>query len=314
MKQSTKNQEPRTVANATTNQAPSTKNQEHDDLPVVVYRPHQRHEMSWFACWAEMSRNIWAARELVWQLFKRDFTAGYKKSFVGVAWVLVSPIMGIISWVFLWKTGLYNPGESDVPFPVYVLLGNCMWGLFMGFYDAAGGTLAAGGALMLQVKFPHEALLFKQLAMFLANFLLSFITNIVVMLLFGVMPSWGLLALPLVALPLFFLGAAMGLIVAMIRVVAFDLDRIIGIAMQFLKYTTPIIFTNKVPSPLIQAIIKYNPLTYLVCSARDMVLHGTVYNSAWGIYSACVGVCFVFFMIAWRLFYVSEHQLVERMI
>ena len=59
-----------------------------------------------------------------------------------------------------------------MPTEVYLLLGSTMFGLFTGFYGAASGTLQAGGALMMQVKFPHEALLFKQLAIFLANFLL----------------------------------------------------------------------------------------------------------------------------------------------
>ena len=52
-----------------------------DDDRITVYRPNMRHEHGWFECWAVMARNVWGARELIWQLFKRDFFAGYKKSF-----------------------------------------------------------------------------------------------------------------------------------------------------------------------------------------------------------------------------------------
>jgi ABC-type polysaccharide/polyol phosphate export permease len=57
-----------------------------------------RHELGLFRTWAVMARNVWGARELIWQLFKRDLLAGYKKSFIGMAWLFISPLMGIVSW------------------------------------------------------------------------------------------------------------------------------------------------------------------------------------------------------------------------
>lgn len=282
--------------------------------PLTLYRPNMRHEMGWWHSWTVMARNIWGARELIWQLFKRDFFAQYKKSFVGFFWIFVAPIMGIVSWVLLWKTNIYNPGETEVTFPVYVLVGQSAWGLFMGFLSSARSTLHAGGTLMLQVNYPHEALMFKQIASQLANYMLTFVTILAAMFLFGVMPSWGIFLYPLVALPLFFLGAALGLIISMISVVAVDINNIINLGIGFLIWTTPIRYSDKDPHPLLAAIIRYNPLTYLVCSARDMILHGRFYRGRADLYFACAGVSLLLFLLAWRLFFVSENKLIERMI
>ncbi|MDA0990799.1 MAG: hypothetical protein O3A51_08615, partial [Verrucomicrobia bacterium] len=176
---------------------------------VTVFRANQRHELSMLQTWAVMCRNIWTARELIWQLFKRDFLAGYKKSFLGLTWMFVQPIMGIIPWVFAWKANLYSPGEMDIPFPVYILVGKSMWGVFTAFYQAASATMDAGKALFQQVNFPHDALLIKTTASSLPGLFFTMVTILVVMMAYGVVPSvWGL-ALPLVMLPLFFLGAAM---------------------------------------------------------------------------------------------------------
>lgn len=229
---------------------------------ITVYRPNMRHELGWFRTWVVMSRNIWEARELIWQLFKRDFFAQYKKSFIGFTWIFFSPIMGIVSWLFLKQAGVMDPGDLDIPYTPYVLLGTSMWGLFMGFFKAANNTLMSGKALVQQVNYPHEALLFKETAQILANFVLSFIVNIVVLLVFKVVPGWGLLAFPLVALPLFFLGAAIGLVTSMLSIVAVDISKIVTIGMGFLMYLTPLIYTNKIPNPLAQHVIKWNPLTY----------------------------------------------------
>jgi lipopolysaccharide transport system permease protein len=110
-------------------------------------------------------------------------------------------------------TGILNPGEVGIPYPAYVLISSSIWGLFMGFYGAAAGTLGAGGGFIMQVKYPHEALLIKQVAQHLANFSITFVINIIVLLLFQVVPSWGILLFPIMIIPLFLLGGAIGLII-----------------------------------------------------------------------------------------------------
>lgn len=279
---------------------------------ITIYRPNQRHDLGFIETWVVMARNIWSARELVWELFKRDFLAGYKKSFMGFTWIFITPILGIVSWVFLQKTGMLKPGEMDIPYPAYVLIGTSMWGLFIGFFQWSSMTLQSGQALVMQVNFPHEALLFKATAQHVAQFVITFGMNIIVLILFGVMPSWGILLFPFVALPLFFLGSAIGLTVSMIAVVAMDISRGIGLVMGLMMYLTPVIYSRDVDNSLVQLLIKWNPLTYLVCSCRDIIIHGRLYDNTGYFISA--GLSLVLFLISWRLFYVSEDKLVERMI
>lgn len=282
------------------------------DGGITIYRPNQRHELGLFRTWAVMARNVYRSRELIWQLFKRDFFAAYKKSFVGFTWIFVAPIMGVVSWVFLKETSILQPGDVGIPYTAYVIVGSSMWGLFMGLYTSARGTLSAGKELVMQVNYPHEALLFKQAASRLANFSLTFVVIIVVLLVFKVTLRWTILLFPLVALPLFMLASALGLILSMVSIVAVDVNRIFNRGLGLLMYATPIIYTNKVPSPFVQQVIKYNPLTYLVCSARDIVIYGELYEPRG--YFICAAASLVFFVISWRLFFVSEDKIIERMI
>jgi hypothetical protein len=67
---------------------------------IVEYTPYARAQTSWPATWVIMFKNMWKSRELIYQLFRRDFLMAYKKSFFGVSWILISPIMGIVSWVY----------------------------------------------------------------------------------------------------------------------------------------------------------------------------------------------------------------------
>ncbi len=282
------------------------------DLEITVYRPNQRHELGFLKTWAVMVKNILKSRELIWQLFKRDFLASYKKSFIGITWIFISPIVGIISWVFLQKTGMLLPGEVEIPYPAYVLIGTTMWGLFMGFFESAGATLTAGQALIMQVNYPHEVLLFKQTAQQMANFSIAFVMNIIVIIAFGIIPSWGIILFPFVILPLFFLGAAIGLITSMISAVTMDINKILTMGIGLLMYITPIIYSNRIENQIVQSLIKWNPLTYLVCSARDIIIYGRLYDTTG--FFICSAISLILFLISWRLFYVSENMIIERMI
>lgn len=279
---------------------------------ITIYRPNMRHDIGLFSTWGVMGRNLWGARELIWQLFRRDFFGRFKRTFLGVTWIFVAPLLGIISWVFMQRTGLLQPGDVGIPYPAYVLIGSTMWGLFMGFYGSAAQTLTSGKSLVMQVSYPHEALLFKQTAQHVSDFVLTLLVNIIVLLFFKVVPCWQIVFFPLVALPLFFLGAALGLVVAMINIVAVEIGRVVGIVMGLLIWITPIIYADNVMSPLVRRLIKWNPLTYLICSCRDIIVYGRLYNAH--VYFVCAGVSLLLFMVSWRLFYVSEHKLIERMI
>ena len=277
-----------------------------------ISEPNQRAKTGFVESLVIMIRNIVKSRELIFQLFKRDFFAVYKKSFLGIGWLIISPIVGIISWVFMNYTGVLNPGDVGIPYPAYVLLSTSIWGLFMGFYGSATGTLGSGNGFIMQVRYPHEALLVKQTAQHLVNFSISFIINILVLLIFGVIPSWWILFFPILILPLFFLGSAIGLITGVVSVVAVEFQRIVDAFFGFLIFLTPIIYSSDISSPILKKIIFYNPLTYLIGAVRDVIIYGRYDH--WPEYLWALIVSIGLFIISCRLFYVSEEKVVEKMI
>ena len=279
---------------------------------IVVYEPDSRRKTGFFKSLFLMTKNIKDSRELIWQLFVRDFLAAYKKSFLGIGWIVLSPIFGIVSWVFMNYAGVLKPGNVGIPYPAYILLGTSFWGLFMGFYQSASETLNSGQGFIMQVKYPHEALLAKQIFQQLANFLASFLVTIVVLLVFRVVPSWQIFLLPILVLPMLFLGAGLGLLISVIGIVANEVKRIADVGMGLLIFFTPIIYSTNSTTGIIATIVKINPLTYIVGGVRDAIAYGKIENFQYFVWSG-IG-SFVFFLLAWRLFYVSEEKVIEKML
>jgi len=279
---------------------------------IVTYEPNQRLKTGIIQTFFNVAKDTFNSRELIWQLFRRDFFMNYKKSFIGIAWILISPIIGIVAWVFMNATGILNPGDVGIPYPAYVLLSSSIWGLFMGFYSSAQGTLGAGSGFITQINYPHIVLLFKQLLLQLAGFMITFIINIVVLLIFGVTPTLFLIALPLISLPMFFLGSAIGLIVCLVSVVSTDISGIWGVLFGFVFYITPIIYSPNTENSFLNAVIQLNPLTYLVGGVRDLIIYGSMEHlDRFLIFSI---ISFVLFLLSIRLFYVSEQKVIEKMI
>lgn len=268
--------------------------------------------MGWFETWKTMFMNINSSWELNWQLFKRDFFMAYRRSFLGATWIFITPIIGIVSWVFYNLTGILSPGDTGIPYPAYVLMSTTIYGLWGSFQTAAAGTLIAGNGFINQVNYPHEALLLKQVMIQMANFMLSFLMVLAVLLCFHVIPSWKIILFPIVILPLFFLGTSIGLCISIISVVFPDLERVAIFLTGLVMYITPVIYSQEVSDPLLGTIIKYNPLTYLIGGARDCLIYGKIDNL--GIFIVIGIITFLMFLVSMRLFYVTEQRVVEKMI
>jgi lipopolysaccharide transport system permease protein len=279
---------------------------------ITIYESNQRHKTGIFATWLLMIKNIVNSRELIFQLFVRDFFMSYKKSFLGWSWIFLSPIVGVISWIFMNATGVLTPGNVGIPYPAYVLLSTSIWGLFMSFYGSAKGTLSAGTGFVMQVKYPHEALLIHQTLMAFSNFIISFIITIAFLFAFGVYPHWKIIFFPLLVLPLFFLGAAIGLIISVVAAVSTDFNKAFDVVFSLTLYVTPVIYSPTTANPALEQIVKYNPLTYLICTIRDIIIYGkSDYFFGYLIVSA---VALLLFIISWRIFYISEDMVIEKMI
>jgi lipopolysaccharide transport system permease protein len=283
-----------------------------DELKVTIYEPNYRSKIGWFRTWIILIKNAYNSKDIIYQLFKKDFLMKYRKSFLGMGWLIIAPIMGIVSWVFMNATGVLKPGDVGIPYPAYVLLSTTIYGLFRQYYSGAASTLQTGQTFIMQVSFHRDALLFKQFLQQSINFLITFTVTLIVLLLFEVYPDWKIIFFPFLVMPLFFLGASIGIIVSLIKVVVPDIVKAVNFAMTLLMYITPVIYSADQDDPLLQEVMKWNPLTYLFGAVRDIIVYGQYEH--FNLYLYCSLASFIIFLIAWRLFYITEEKVIEKMI
>ncbi len=257
-------------------------------------------------------RRLKEHRFLVAQLVKVNIKRTYKRSFIGWSWLIIAPIFSVIAWVVLHGAGIMNPGDTEIPYPAYVLLSTSIFSFFLGSYQASSNALMEGARLMVTVRFPHEVLVAERIVVHLINFIIPFLINIIVLLFYGVSFSWISILFPLTLLPLLALGLSLGVFVALLRVVAVDLARIMDRLLQFTMFITPVIYAPKVTMPILAQIVDYNPLTYLLGFSRQLLISGEFYEPI--AYTFCIVLSLFLFLIGFGIFTKFERKLIERMI
>ena len=284
---------------------------DNDGTPVTVYQPNERRGgLVWGL--RQASDDIVMSRHVIAQLFWRDFIAQFRQKILGYFWALLNPILGIISFLFLFFIGVLRPGDGEIPYTVYVLVGSTIWGCLPGAMGAVGGGLQAQSDLIMRTRIPKLALAVSSLAGLLYGIVISMVTMAAVLLVMGRTPSWWFLIYPLLVLPLVLLGTAAGLVLSVVGPIARDLIALATQALAFVMYVTPVIYLHStIQNPLVKRIIDWNPITYLVDIPRSLICLGHAENI-----NAFIGVALatiVLVTIALRIFYLLEDLVAERL-
>ena len=117
--------------------------------PIVIIQPSRG--------WRALDlRELWRFRELVYFLALRDVKVRYKQTALGVAWVLLQPLlaMGIFSIVF----GQRGLTTSGVPYPLFVVSALVPWFYFSNATSGASGSVVGNTQLISKVYFPRLAI------------------------------------------------------------------------------------------------------------------------------------------------------------
>ncbi|GAC1313612.1 MAG: ABC transporter permease [Chloroflexota bacterium] len=215
-------------------------------------------------------RELWRFRELVYFLALRDIKVRYKQTALGVAWVVLQPLlaMGIFSIVF----GARGLTTDGVPYPLFVLSGLVPWFYFANATSGASGSIVGNTQLISKVYFPRLAI---PLAAVLGN-LVDFAIGLVLAVMLGVVLG-GTLGPQLVALPVLVLIVVLTALGVSVWLSALDVQyRDVRYAVPFLiqvwLFATPVIYGAGDVPPAWRPILALNPMTGVIAAFRWSLL------------------------------------------
>src|SRR5581483_11732742 len=179
-------------------------------------------------------------RELFANLFRRDFQAKYKGSFLGIFWSLLNPL--ILLGVYFVVFGLLIKNGTTHHYPIYLLAGLACWIFFSVSLQASARSMIDSAELIKKVRFPRQLVAFSMVAAQAVTF--AVMTTILIVLSLVFVPAaraeaWA--SIPLAAL-FVALVAGLALLVACVNVLLRDVEHILTAALLPWFFLTPILW------------------------------------------------------------------------
>jgi lipopolysaccharide transport system permease protein len=244
-------------------------------------------------------RDLWQYRELMYFLAWRDIAVRYKQTIIGVAWVLIRPALTMLVFVAFRRVAGFPPGS--VPEPILVSAAVLPWQFFSTSLSESAGSVVGNANLISKVYFPRIIIPLAATVTSFVDFLITLGLLATLMLWYGFVPNWQIVALPLFMLLAFSLSLGLGLFLAALNVEYRDFRFVVPFVIQLGFFVTPIAFsTSDVPERW-RLLFALNPMVGVIDGFRWSLFRGQV-TLDWRLVAVSVVMAALFLNIGVRYF------------
>ena len=251
-----------------------------------------------------MNKEYLRKKDLLWLLTKKEITLKYRRTFLGILWSLLNPIILSVVLFIAFKIFLRIQMENYTFFFLSALF---PWNWFSASVIICTGTLIGNVNLIKRIRFPRHFLILATILGQLVNLLFSIPILVGLSYYHGGGPSinW-VVSIPILIIIQFVVTTGICLAISMINAYFRDMEYIVGIFITLLFWMTPIIFPLNVVPEKYRIYLIINPLTYLITAWRDAVMSNLI---DWG----NIGISFVCSLVFLFLGILAFQQLGKRL-
>jgi lipopolysaccharide transport system permease protein len=211
-------------------------------------------------------------RDVALELVLRDLRLRYKRSVLGIAWSLVTPLSQLLVLHFVFTVVL----PLDIPhYASFLFVGILVWGWLAGSLEQATGSIVDNRELVRQPGFPVAILPIVTVAANLIHFLLALpILALFLWLGGGATVGGSLVLLPAMIMLQFLFILSIAYLVATFHVNFRDTRHLLGVLLTLGFYLTPVFYEVRQAPARFEALYALNPMVHVIDAYRDVLLRG----------------------------------------
>jgi ABC-type polysaccharide/polyol phosphate export permease len=233
-----------------------------------------------FGAVAEALKGLYERRWLAAYFVQRQLAQTTKGSFLGFAWLFLTPLFMIILYTLVFSEiiGLrFQETDSVTNFGLYLYCGLIPFLALSDSLNKSVASIRGNSTLVQKVVFPLEILPMSTAVTAFVSQFFGLAGLIVLVAALERELHWTMGLLPLIMIPqlLFLLGLAY--LVALIGTYLPDVKETLSAVARAMFFITPIIWPEELARDRgLGFLIDYNPLAFIVGAYRDFVLEGAI--------------------------------------
>jgi ABC-2 type transport system permease protein len=241
-------------------------------------------------------KNFMRYRFLLGELVKKGIKLKYRRSYLGILWTLLEPLLTTIVLTVIFGSLL---GRGDQLYPVYILSGRLLYSFFSGGTNVAMKSIRTNASMIKKVYVPKYMYPLSSVIYNYIIFLISLVVLVMLSLFLGLLPTWRLVFAVIPLLIIFVLTIGVGMILSTMAVFFRDLEYLWSVALMLIMYASAIFYNVDdivAKNPSRQLIFDLNPLYCVIAVFRAAVfgnpIHWTyvAYSTVFAVLSLIVGV------------------------
>lgn len=254
-------------------------------------------------------KEIYAYREMIFSLVRRDLKGRYKGSVLGFLWTFLNPLFQLIVYTMVFST-IMRSGIEDYYLFLFVAL--IPWIFFSTSLGGGASCVLAQQDMVKKIYFPREVLPVSYVTSQFVNMLLSFLVIFAVLIFtrHDMNPA-ALLCLPIVMIVEYVLALGFTMIMSAVTVYIRDAEYIIGIITMAWQFLTPVMYAmDQVPED-IRWVFMLNPMTYIITAYRDILYLAQIPRLETLISAVMIGIALL--IVGWGIFCNLQKHFVEEL-
>jgi lipopolysaccharide transport system permease protein len=234
------------------------------DAPILRIRPSRG--------WTTLNlRELWHYRELVYFLTWRDIQVRYKQTALGVAWIVLQPLLTILVFTVIFGKLARLPSDN-LPYAAFALAGLVPWNFFAGAFSRGSLSLVGSANLISKVYFPRLVIPIASVLAGAADLAISLLVLFGLTVYYEIMPTTALAALPVYLLLALAAALGVGLWLSALSVQYRDVAHAVPFFTQLWFYATPIVYPITLVPAQFRVWLGLNPMATVAEGFRWAVL------------------------------------------
>lgn len=211
---------------------------------------------------------------LLEEIVKKNFSAKYKDSFLGIFWTILRPLLMMILFTIIFSTVF---GRNTAYYPVFFLCGRCIFDFFNSAVNTSMNSIKGNKGILQRTAAPKHIFILGGILSEFINFLITVVILIGVM--FVTKTPFYLTIMPFSIIPVISLSimvTGLGFMLSIICVYYTDIQHLWGVLSMMIMYASALFYPMEIiPEPFYDYLI-LNPMYWYINQFRCFMYQGTI--------------------------------------